>query len=378
VIYLDNAATSYPKPAEVINAITEGITVYGANPGRSGHDMSLAAAQKVYDTREKLNDMFNGYGSLNVVFTYNCTYALNFAIKGVIEKGAHILTSSLEHNSVVRPLSQLKIQGICDFDIIECLGTDEEIVSAFSAAITPRTKLIVCTHASNVFGRVMPLEKLGELAEKRGLTFIVDAAQSAGVLEINMRKMHINCLCMPGHKGLYGSQGNGILLFDESIKNSLIQGGTGSRSFEIVQPQDLPDKLESGTLNVPGICSVFAGVGFIKNFGLDRIYEYEYSLMKEAWEDLSEMKNVILYSSDYRMFEFAPILAFNIKNLHSEQVAAELNRHQVAVRAGYHCAILAHKTYGTEQMGTVRLSPSVHTEKKDLNTAINYISKIAK
>ncbi len=378
MIYLDNAATSYPKPSEVMNAITEAITVYGANPGRSGHDMSLAAAQKVYETREKLNDMFNGYGSLNVVFTYNCTYALNFAIKGVIEKGGHILTSSLEHNSVVRPLSQLKLQGICDFDIIDCLGTDEEIVKAFSDAITPRTKLIVCTHASNVFGRVMPLERLGELAEKRGLVFIVDAAQSAGVLEINMQKMKINCLCMPGHKGLYGAQGNGILLFDESIKNSIIQGGTGSRSFEITQPQDYPDKLESGTLNVPGICSVFAGVEFIKNFGLNRIYEYEYSLIRGAWEDLYDMKNVILYSSDYRMFEFAPILAFNIHNLHSEQVAAELNRHQIAVRAGYHCAILAHKTYGTEQMGAVRLSPSVHTEKKDLNTAINYISKIAK
>lgn len=378
MIYLDNAATSYPKPQSVIDAVAEGIIKYGANPGRSGHDMSLAAAQKIYETREKLNELFGGYGSLNVAFTYNCTYALNIAIKGVIQKGGHVLVSSLEHNSVVRPLSKLKSEGICDFNIVDSSGTDDEIVSAFTAAATPATKVIVCTHASNVSGKVMPIKRIGKLAQKKGITFIVDAAQSAGVLEIDMQKMHINCLCMPGHKGLYGLQGTGVLLFDNSIKKSLIEGGTGSRSFEITQPSDFPDMLESGTLNVPGICSLFAGADFVLDYGLGNIYEYEYALMKEAFEDLSEMKNVILYADVYKKYEYVPVLFFNIEKLHSEQIAAILNRRQVAVRAGYHCAPLAHKTYGTEEIGAVRLSPSVHTEKKDLKTAINCISQIAK
>lgn len=378
MIYLDNAATSYPKPRTVTKAVLEGMIKYGANPGRSGHDMSLETAQKVYETREKLNGLFNGYGSTNTVFTYNCTYALNMAVKGAVSKGERVLISSLEHNSVVRPLSKLKSDGICDFDIVDCSGNDDEIIAAFSGAITPATKMIVCMHASNVSGKVMPINRLGSLAEKNGLIFIVDAAQSAGTLEIDMQKMRINCLCIPGHKGLYGLQGNGVLLFDGSVKKPLIEGGTGSRSFETVQPDDLPDMLESGTLNVPGICSLYAGVEFILSCGVGNIYEYEYSLMKDAFNDLSEIKNVILYADAYKKSEFAPILSFNIKNLHSEQVAAALNRRQIAVRAGYHCAPLAHKTYGTEQTGAVRISPSVHTEKKDLKTVINCISQIAK
>ncbi len=379
MIYLDNAATSYPKPFEIRSALLEGISIYGANPGRSGHDMSLAAAGKVYDTREKFNTLFGGYGAENVVFTYNCTYALNTAIKGVVKKGDHVLISSLEHNSVVRPLSRLKADGLCAFNIVLSIGSDDEIVAAFEAAITPQTSVIVCTHASNVFGRVMPIEKIGALAKRRGLAFIVDAAQTAGVFPINMKAMNINCLCMPGHKGLYGLQGTGVLMTDGiCVLASLVEGGTGSRSFDIVQPPDMPEMLESGTLNVPGICSLNAGISFIEGYGQEKLYDYEFSLTRQAFLELSEIKNIRLYTTKYEKGLFAPILSFNIEGLHSEQAAAALNKRGVAVRAGYHCAPLAHKTYGTEDSGTIRLSPSVHTEKKDLKTALNYIYQIAK
>lgn len=378
MIYLDNAATSYPKPDSVTSAVLDGIIKCGGNPGRSGHDMSVNAALKIYEAREKINEFFGGFGATNVAFTYNCTYALNIAIKGIINEGDHILVTSIEHNAVLRPLYKLKSEGKISYDIISCKCSDSEILSSFEKAITPKTKAIICTHSSNVFGKIMPIKRLGELAKRKGLIFIVDAACSAGVLHINMRDMHINCLCMPGHKGLYGITGVGVLLFDDSIKNTIIEGGTGSRSFEPMQPHEFPDMLESGTLNVPGICSVSAGIDFILKEGVQNIYEYEYSLIKEAMSDLSEMKNVILYSESFEKNKYTPVLPFNIKTLHSERVAAMLCNNKIATRAGLHCARLAHITYKTEDVGAVRISPSIFTEKKDLKSAINCISQIAK
>ncbi len=379
MIYLDNAATSYPKPFKIRSALLEGISLYGANPGRSGHDMSMAAAGKVFETREKFDTMFGGYGAENVVFTYNCTYALNMAIKGTVKKGGHVLISSFEHNSVVRPLSRLKADGMCAFDIVSTAGSDDEIVAAFEKAVTPQTSVIVCTHASNVFGRVMPIKKLGALAKRRGLLFIVDAAQTAGVLPIDMKTMNINCLCMPGHKGLYGLQGTGVLMTDGvCVTASLAEGGTGSRSFDITQPHDMPDMLESGTLNVPGVCSLYAGLSYIEAYGREKIYDYEYALMRQAYSELLEIKNIRLYAGNYEKDRYAPIVSFNVEGQHSEQVACALNRRGVAVRAGFHCAPLAHKTCGTEETGAVRLSPSMHTEKKDIKLALNYIYQIAK
>lgn len=378
MIYLDNAATSYPKPASVTNAVLEGIIKYGGNPGRSGHDMSINAAQKVFETREKINAFFGGYGPENVAFTYNCTYALNIAIKGIINEGDHVLVTSLEHNAVLRPLYKLKSEGKIRYDVINCKGKDEEIISSFETAITTKTKAIICTHSSNAFGKVMPIKELGELAKRKGIIFIVDAAGSAGLLEINMRDMNINCLCMPGHKSLYGITGIGILLFDGSIKNTIIEGGTGSHSFELMQPSLFPDMLESGTLNMPGICSVSAGIDFILKEGMKNIYEYEYSLAKEAMSDLSEIKNVVLYAKSLEKNKYTPVLPFNINTLHSERVAAILCNKQIAVRAGFHCACAAHVTYKTEGIGAVRISPSIFTERKDLKSAINCISQIAK
>lgn len=378
MIYLDNAATSYPKPESVTNAVLEGIIKYGGNPGRSGHDMSINAAQKVFHTREKINAFFGGYGAENVAFTYNCTYALNIAIKGIINEGDHVLVTSIEHNAVLRPLYKLKNEGKISYDIINCKGSDKEILIGFEKAITPKTKAIICTHSSNVFGKVMPIKELGELAKRKGIIFIVDAAGSAGILHINMRDMNINCLCMPGHKSIYGITGIGILLFDGSIKNTIIEGGTGSRSFELAQPSIFPDMLESGTLNMTGICSVSAGIDFILKEGMTNIYEHEYGLIKEAMNDLSGIKNVILYSESLEKNKYTPVLPFNVKTLHSERVAAILCSKGIAVRAGFHCACAAHITYKTESIGAVRISPSVYTEKKDLKSAINCISQIAK
>lgn len=378
MIYLDNAATTYPKPTEVINAVNKSFSLYGANPGRSGHNLSINTAMEIYSAREKLNALFDGYGSEFVSFTMNCTYALNMAIKGVLKKGDHVIMSSLEHNSVLRPINKMVTDGLISSSVFKVTHNTEETIFNLKNEIRENTKLIIVTAVSNVFGDILPLEQISEVAKENNILFFVDGAQGAGVIPIKMKKIGINCLCVPGHKGLLGVMGAGAILHDGSIKETIIEGGTGSESFNFLQPQNFPEKLEGGTLNVPAICGLKKGVEIVSSYGVENIFKEETALMKMMFNELSSMRKVVLYRNEYNEKNKAPLIAFNIKGYHSEEVAGFLNENSVAVRGGYHCSPLAHKTYRTEDIGAVRISPSRFTTKKDVNYVINLLQKIAK
>ena len=378
MIYFDNAATSYPKPREVINEINKAFTLYGANPGRSGHDMSMNTAMAVYSAREILNDFFNGYGSEYVSFTSNCTLSLNMAIKGILKKGDHVIISSLEHNSVLRPVVKMSEQGVISFSIFTVSENEEETLLNLKKEIKDKTKLIITTAVSNVFGDILPLENIAKIAKERNILFMVDGAQGAGLLPIKMKKLGINCLCVPGHKSLLGPMGVGVILHDGSVNETIIEGGTGNESFNFNQPLSFPERLESGTLNVPAICGLKKGVEMVSSYGATNIFNEESELIEYLFNELSSMRNIILYKSEYNRKNMAPLVSFNVKNKHSEEVSAFLNSNSVAVRGGFHCSPLAHKTYGTESTGAVRISPSRFNTKKDVKYVINLLQKIAK
>ncbi len=377
MIYLDNAATSFHKPEEVVAAVSNSIRNLCANPGRSGHSLSMLASEKVYETRCRLDNFFNGYGGENVSFTANCTQSLNMAIKGVMKKGEHVIISSLEHNSVLRPVNKLREMGICDYSVFEVCEDDKQTLENFRNAFQNNTSLCVVTAVSNVFGNILPLKRLSEIAHENGALFFVDGAQGAGVIEIDMKKQGIDCLCIPGHKGLLGIMGIGAILHNNLIFDTIIEGGTGTESFLLSQPAGYPERLESGTVNLPGICSLGAGVDFVNKKGINTIFQYESQLVKYTFDGLKNIKNVELYCDNYNKNKFAPVLSFNIKNRHSERVSTELNAKGIAVRGGYHCSPLAHKFNGTEKIGTVRISPSFFNTKKEINIMLNLLEKIA-
>ncbi len=378
MIYLDNAATSGNKPKAVTDAVVKALTEYSANPGRSGHKRSLAAAEKVYECRSKLSDFFYGNGPQNVIFTHNCTAALNMVIKGVLNKNDHVVISSLEHNSVVRPIETLRRRGLINYDVAEVIfGDPEATLRSFEACITSKTKLVVCTHASNVLGLVMPIREIGEMCKRRKILFCVDAAQSAGVLPINMKDMNIDYLCIAAHKCLYAPMGVGVLIANMPISHTIIEGGTGSMSEIMIQPTDTPEGFESGTLNLPGIFGVSAGLDFINKIGVDRIYEHEITLLKYAYERMAKMKGIQLYTPIPEKYSSAPVLSFNIRHKTSFDVASKLDEMGVAVRAGLHCAPFAHKRIGTLEHGTVRISPSYFTKKEEMQAFISRLAKIA-
>ncbi|MBQ8029177.1 MAG: aminotransferase class V-fold PLP-dependent enzyme [Clostridia bacterium] len=374
MIYLDNAATSFPKPEGVIRAVTYAQR-YAANPGRAGHELSLSAEKIVYYTREKLALMFNSSVE-NVVFTKNCTESLNIAIKGTVSQGDHVVVSSMEHNSVLRPVEYLSSKGKITYDVARVYpDNDEKTLSEFQKAIKKETSLVVCSHASNVFGSVLPIEKIGRLCKEKGIVFVVDAAQSAGMIEIDIEKMNIDILCLPGHKGLLGPMGTGVMIIKNAEKTeTLIHGGTGSMSLNLKQPEFLPDKFESGTLNLPGIAGVSAGIDFLltKRNSL----EAERALINLLKEDLKNIKGITVYDNMHGKI-FSPVLSFNLLNFHSEEVAEKLSQSGIAVRAGYHCSRLAHKTYETDKNGTVRVSVGLFNQKKDIKNLVFCLNKIA-
>lgn len=376
--YLDNAATTFPKPPQVMYVVNNCLKNYSANPGRAGHSLSLKAAEAVYKSRQKCADFFCSKNVENVVFTLNCTTALNFVLKGILKKGDHVICSSFEHNAVLRPLNSLKEEGV-DFDIAHVfIGNDDATVNGFEALIKDNTKMIVCTHASNVFGVVMPVEKIANLCKAYGILLLVDAAQTAGVLPIDTEKVGIDFLCVATHKGLYSPMGTGVLIANKPIDKNLIDGGTGSMSKMEKQPDILPDRFESGTQNLSGISAISAGIDFVNSKGIERIYNKELTLIQYLYRALETNKNVILYTPFPQKNAFVPLISFNVKNMHSEEVAQLLNNFGVAVRAGLHCAPLAHKTMGTIEVGTVRVAPSVYTTYNDIEYFLNCIKKITK
>lgn len=377
MIYFDNAATSYPKPPSVIKAVNRAFYIYGANPGRSGHKMSVSAAEEVFKTREALNRFFNGFGSEFVSFFPNCTYALNVAIKGSVKKGDHIVISCFEHNSVARPVHALKEAGIADYSVFEAGENIYDTIANFKSAIRPHTRLCVVTAVSNVFGNIMPLKELSEIARSNKILFFVDGAQGAGVTELDMKKQGIDCLCVPGHKGLLGPMGTGALLHKNLEIKPIFEGGTGTSSFNLIQPSEYPERLESGTLNVPGISGLRRGIEAVERIGRENIFSQETRLCKRIFKELSDIPGVIMYRNLYDEKNFAPIVSFNIENMHSEQVAGALAEKGVAVRGGYHCSPLAHAFYGTKNVGAVRISPSFKSTPEEIKFLLNLVRKIA-
>lgn len=377
MLYFDNAATTFPKPAGVLKAAQKGIVYYGGNPGRAGHDMSMRLSEKIFNVRKKAAGFFNTEAE-NVIFTSNCTMSLNTAIKGAVHSGSHIICSSLEHNSVIRPIHKLSQSSEITYDIASAGACDDDVIENFKSLIKPNTEVIVCTHASNVTGRVMPIERLGLLCKEHGITFIVDAAQSGGVIPIDIKKYNISALCLPGHKGLFGITGTGLLMLDGKIKlDTLTEGGTGSASADLNQPDFYPDRLESGTINTVGILTIGAGLDFIKNYGAKKLYEYEHRLCSRVYSELSKSSRIKLYEAFAENKITAPIVAFNIDGVDSNHVSAALNAENIAVRGGYQCAPLAHEFYGTSDGGMVRFSPSVFTKECEIELFVKKIKSIA-
>lgn len=377
MIYLDNAATSYPKPFSVIKSVNAAFSLYGANPGRSGYGMSVRASSEVYKTRESLNSFFNGYGGELVSFFPNCTYALNAAIQGIVRKGEHIVISSLEHNSVARPVHYLKERDIADFSVFRVGSDASETLENFKKTLRGNTSLCVVTAVSNVFGNILPLRELSEAAHNNGSLFFVDGAQGAGVIPIDIKNQGIDCLCVPGHKGLLGPMGTGALLHKGLDFEPIISGGTGGFSFESLQPEEYPERLESGTLNVPGLCGLRAGVEAVNEMGVKKIFRKETMLSKELFEGLKETKNIQLFRDFYDEKSYAPVVSFNVNGLHSERVSSFLAENGLAVRGGFHCSPYAHFWAGTQKQGAVRVSPSFNNDKKDIKFLLNLVRKIA-
>lgn len=378
MIYLDNAATTFPKPPQVNNAMAVAMRKYGANPGRSGHDMSIEAAEEIYRCRSDVSEFFNADGPECVAFTLNCTHATNMVLKGLLRSGDHVVTTCLEHNAITRPLNSLSRMGVTFTQVQITPEDNDSIVDAFRKAINSRTRLIVCIHASNVWGIRLPIERIAALGRQYGIPVLVDAAQTAGVLPIDVKDIGIDYLCTAGHKGLYGPMGTGILITKaENQLSTIIEGGTGTNSVSFDQPDTMPEKFESGTPNMPGISGLRAGINFINKKGMKNIADHEYKLIQHLYKNLSQIDGVKLYMPMPTPRYFVPVLSFNIREEDSETIAKRLNSSGIEVRAGLHCSPLAHEFCGTLDRGAVRICPSVFTNIKEINQVISVIKKVA-
>lgn len=336
---------------------------YGANPGRSGHEMSLRTAEQLYQCRETAAAFFGAPDPSRVIFVQNCTMALNMVIKGLLQNGGRALVSDLEHNAVMRPLHALSEGGVPRFDTAAVYhGDTERTVASFRQKITPQTRCIVCLHASNVFGTVLPIRELGRLAHAHGIPLVVDAAQTAGALPIHMQNDGIDYLCVAGHKGVYGPMGTGILLLREGRElPPLLHGGTGSASHSPLQPEEYPERLESGTPNVVGICGLCAGLQWVSRYGAESIGRREMQWLQRVYEGLARHRQIKLYTPLPEYGKSSAVISFNVVGRSGEEVAQYLNTQHIAVRAGLHCAPAAHCRFGTLSVGTVRISPCAFT-----------------
>lgn len=381
MIYLDNAVTSWPKPPEVLKAMTDVLERVGGNPGRSGHRLSIAAARVIYDTREEIARFFGISDPLRVIFTGNATHAINLALRGILKPGDHVVTSSMEHNAVMRPLRRLEKLGI-RLSIVPCASDGSIEVRDLEKAMNSTTRLVVMTHASNVVGTLLPITEIASIAHQSGALLLVDAAQTAGAFPIDVRAVGINLLVFTGHKELQGPPGIGGLIIDDNVDISqiepLICGGTGSRSDSEEQPDDLPDKFESGTANLAGIAGLGAGLKWITDKGVDEIRDHMKKLSQALIDGLSTLPKVRIYGTLDPERSVA-IISFTVAGKHISDIGLRLDEeYGVLSRVGLHCAPAAHKTIGSFPEGTVRLAPGVFTTMSDIQEAIQAISKVVR
>lgn len=365
MIYLDNAATTFPKPREVTEAVAECLTRYCGNPGRGAHPLSLACAEKIYDCRVALADFLGAEMPERVLFTYNTTHALNLAIKGLFRAGDHLLISELEHNAVRRPLCALRRTLGIDFSCFPVIGlTPAQILTEIRRRLRPQTAGVICTHASNICSVSLPLAEIGTLCRTHGLLFVVDAAQSAGHLSINMKKMQIDALAAPAHKALYGIQGAGLLALAPHVDPTpLFEGGSGSDSLAESMPTLPPERYEAGTLATPAIVGLLSGIRFVKERELSAIAAHERALFHAARERLESIPALTVCERE----KAGAVLLFHHAEYAPEEIAHRLARENICVRAGYHCAPLAHEALGTLSRGAVRLGFGVFNTVAELD-----------
>lgn len=378
-VYLDNGSTSYPKAPGVGEAVKDFIESIGTNVNRGGYEAAYEAEDVIIETREKLCRLFNFNKVRNVIFTPSITYSLNYIIKGYLRAGDHVLVSAMEHNAMMRPLTQMLDQGVT-FDRIPCTRDGELQLEAIEGLIRPNTKAIMMLHASNVCGTLMPLEQVGEICQKHHIKFIVDAAQTAGSFPIDMEKMHIDALTFTGHKSLLGPQGiGGFLVSDEIAKEMipLVTGGTGSVSDSEIQPDFMPDKFESGTQNIPGIYGLHAALDYLEKTGIENIHAHEMQLCEAFIQKIDALGENIRMVGVRQMDKRGPVVSLDFIGRDNAEVSFLLDsEYGISTRCGMHCAPNAHKTLQTYPQGTVRFAFGFQNTMEDVDWAVQAIKKI--
>ncbi|MCI6533802.1 aminotransferase class V-fold PLP-dependent enzyme [Blautia obeum] len=376
MIYLDNAATTMHKPQEVIDAVVAALSSMG-NAGRGVNDASLSASRIIYDTREKLCHLFHGTNARQIAFTNNSTESLNIAIKGILNPGDHVITTMLEHNSVLRPLYEMEARGV-KLTIVKSNEQGTLNIQDIEDAITEETKLIICTNGSNLTGNYIDLKPIGEMAHKHGVLFAVDASQTAGVFPIDVQDMQIDILCFTGHKGLLGPQGTGGIYVREGLSvRPLKSGGSGVQTYSKIHPAEMPTALEAGTLNGHGIAGLHAALEYLEKTGIDSIRNREQDLMWRFYEGVKDIPNVKIYG-DFSTKNRCAVVTLNIGDYDSSEVSdALLTEYNISTRSGGHCAPLMHEALGTVEQGAVRFSFSHYNTEEEVDTAIKAIRELS-
>lgn len=376
MIYFDNAATTMRKPESVVHAVTQALCSMG-NPGRGVHDAALDASRILFDTRMKLARLFHAEKPKQVVFTANSTESLNIAIKGILNPGDHVITTALEHNSVLRPLYEMEERGV-ELTIIPADTKGRICYEDFENAIRENTKAIVCTHGSNLTGNLVDIRRVGAIAKKHNVLFVVDASQTAGVFHIDVQDMNIDILCFTGHKGLLGPQGTGGMIVRDGVTvRPLKSGGSGVQTYSKTHPLQMPTALEAGTLNTHGLAGLSAALDYLQETGLDTIREKEQALMRAFYEQVIQIPGVIVYG-DFKEEQRCPIVTLNIRDYDSSEISDALfTRWEVATRPGAHCAPLMHEALGTVELGAVRFSFCHYNTMEEINTVVSALRELA-
>ena len=378
MIYFDNAATSFPKPRAVYSEVLRCITSYCGNAGHGSHALALKAAQRVYECRERVAELFSLKDSAQVFFTMNTTHGLNTVIKGILSEGDHVLISDIEHNAVYRPIFKLASEGRISYDIYPSMLCDERrsptrICAGIARLMRPNTRLVICTLASNLCSAVMPIAEIGDFCHRHGVLFAVDGAQGAGHIPIDMSSTEIDALCIPSHKGLYGIQGAGAVLLGGNIMlDTLMEGGNGVNSLEGEMPSFSPERYEAGTLPTPAIVGLSEGVKWISEHGIEAIAEHERTLFRRAVEALCNMEGVKVYAKEYE----GSVLMLSVDGMTSESITRRLDGQGICVRGGFHCCPLGHKTLQTPDNGAVRVSFGAMNTEREVDFFIDAMRNI--
>ncbi len=379
LIYLDNAASSWPKPPEVAKAVAHTIETCGANPGRGAHEMAVAASRVLFDTRMNVAKLIGASNPNDIAFCLNTTDALNLAIRGYVRPGDHVVCTSVEHNAVWRPVEYMKKHNEVEVSYVEANERGELDMESLEQAFRPDTRLLICSHSSNLLGSILPLQELARIAHKHSARILVDAAQTLGVYPLDVQELQLDMVAFPGHKGLLGPQGTGGIYIHPDIElEPLRLGGTGSRSEEADQPMIRPDRYEAGTLNTPGIAGLNEGVKYVLNETVESIHAREWGLTQKLMQAFTAMSGVRVLGPEIGEPRTG-IVSITLDAMDASEAAFVLDQHfHIAVRAGYHCSPLAHRTAGTMGTGAVRISVGCFTTEEDVQACIDAVEQLSR